>query len=135
MLTLFFANLLGWIVAHKRLLIYGVGGLVLLILVLFAYRGCKSKPDFKIDEDKIQRINSANRVEREAALESLIEDNLAVTQTVDERNVLAEVNNVEQERAIKEKLEEAAQAADKIRQVDGNITEDELKCLLNKAAC
>lgn len=134
MISLFFANVIGWLTAHWRLVAVCLGAFLLLILVVMAFRGC-GKREVKIDEEQIQKINQANERERKAELQKVIEENQEVIKTVDERSNLAEVNRVERERVIDEKIKEVDKKIADAKSQGKDVTQEELKCLLIPENC
>ncbi len=57
MLTLFFANALGFLAAHKRAVLIALGVLAVLVLVLVAFKSCSPKP--KLDQKEIIQAQQA----------------------------------------------------------------------------
>lgn len=111
----------------------GIVALVILLIVL-GLRGCgKSTP--KIDEASLQKINSANKKEREQELQKVIENNADVVKTVDNRSNIAETNVVERNRLIDEKVKAADQAIVAAKQQGRDVTSEELECILIPENC
>jgi hypothetical protein len=129
MLTLFFANIVGWIYANKRILLIFAAIFIVFIAVVIVTKSCGRKKA-SIDQEALQKINSANRAERTAELQKVIEDNAAVVQTVGNRSTIAETNVVERERKIAEKVAEADKAVIAAKAQGRDITGPELECLL-----
>jgi hypothetical protein len=67
---LWLANILGWVVAHKRLVLTVAGTILLLLLVLMIYRGCRSTP--KLDEAEIQKGEQAVKERNDEALRKIL---------------------------------------------------------------
>jgi uncharacterized membrane protein len=109
MLPLWFANILGWIVAHKRLVLTIGGIILLLLLVLMIYRGCRSTP--KLDEAEIQKGEQAVKERNDEALRKILVESEAREAVID-----ANVANAE-----KEKVEAVEQA--KERWANANISD------------
>src|SRR5687767_12790548 len=93
-------------------LISGVAVILLVLLPFLWLRGC-GKPSAKIDLETVDKINSKNAAEAKKEVREVVEENLTVTTTVDNRTTLAEANAVERDRLIEEKIKE----------VDKKITE------------
>lgn len=123
-----------FVVDNWRLFAILAGLLVLILLVVFAYRGC-TRRDVKIDQETVQKVNSQNRREREAELQKVIEENQTVIQTVDNRSAVAETNVVERNAEIDRKVKEVDAKIQAAKQQGRDVTEQELKCLLIPENC
>lgn len=133
MLTLFFANLMGWIVANWRTVLLS-GGLILFFVVI-GYFACGRAKTVKIDTEAINKINTANERERKKELEKIIVENSDVVRTVDNRSEIAETNIVERERLLDEKIAEVDRKILESKSQGKDVTEQELKCLLIPENC
>ncbi len=133
MITLFFANLLGWITAHWKLIAGIVAAAILVVVAFLTYAWLKPQP--KIDLDTVDRINRANDSERKKELQDVIEDNQDVIRTVDNRSALNETNVVERNREIDAKVKAANDAIAEAKRQGRDVTEAELKCLLVPTNC
>jgi hypothetical protein len=91
MVPLFLANILGWIVAHKRLVFTVLGIVALLILVFMAYRGCKSTP--QLNEAEIQRGQEAVKQRNDEELRKILVESEAREAVID-----ANIANAEREK-------------------------------------
>ncbi len=118
MISLFFANIFGWIIAHKRLVLYIVGGIVLFICVSLIYRACHKAPH--LDEKQIQRAQDAiAKQDREEMVKVLTEAEVAEKQI--------DANLAEGEHQKLEAIQEAKRKAAK-------MTNDELAAELERLA-
>jgi Co/Zn/Cd efflux system component len=102
--------------------------LVLLLLPFLLLRGCGGSP--VIDQEQINKINSANEKERKAELQKVIEDNQETISTVDNRTTIAETNVVERNRLIDEKIKEVDKKIAEAKHQGRDVTAQELECLL-----
>jgi hypothetical protein len=134
-MSLFFANIWGWIVAHKRLVIYTVLAMALALLLFFAYRGCKGGKKATIDLEGVTKINSVDRAERLKELEKVITENQDVIATADNRTTLAEQDIVTRNREIARKVAEADKAIENAKSHGRDVTQQELECLLTPKEC
>jgi hypothetical protein len=128
-MSLILANIIGFITAHWRIIAPIAGFLVLLVVIIGFARSC-GKKTVKIDEAQIQKINQANEKERKAELNKIITENSDVIKTVDERTELTEVNRVEREREIDARIKEADRKIQEVKEQKGNVTSEELECIL-----
>jgi uncharacterized membrane protein (Fun14 family) len=120
---------IGWfVVDHWKLVLTVVGVFTLLILVGLAYRGCKRQP--KIDLQAVEKINTANRKEREEELRKIIVENQDVVKTVDERTAIAETQVEVREQVIEEKIKEADKKIVEAKSQGKDVTSAELECIL-----
>lgn len=69
---LFLANVWGYIVAHWRWFLYGFLAIALLLLVVFAYRGCSGRSKAKLDEKAIQEGENAVKERNDAKLKEIL---------------------------------------------------------------
>jgi c-di-AMP phosphodiesterase-like protein len=134
MVSLFLANVIGWITLHWRLIAACLGAFLLLVLVVMAFKSC-GKREVKIDENQIQKINSQNEKERKAELERIINDNAEVIKTTDERSNIAETNRVERERLTDEKIKEVDKKIAESKAQGRDVSQAELVCLLQPTEC
>lgn len=115
----------------KKLLI----GFVLFLILIYTIIGIKScfKPAPPvIPEDKLQAIKEVNDAERKKVIQDLIETNQERIYTVNERTTIAEVNTVERSRAVDEKVAQVNQKIKEAQQQGGDVTSEELECILTK---
>lgn len=110
---------------------------VLAVLVLALVFGIKScgKKEVKIDHEAIQKVNSENKAEARGELREIVRGNLEVVEAVNERTALSDVNTVEQARKIDEKVAEADRKVEEAKAQKGNVTQEELKCILIPSNC
>lgn len=104
-MALIFANIFGWLVAHKRLVLYIAIGIVVLFAGLYI-RSCWNGHKAKLNEQQIQRAQEAiAKQDREEMQKVLIEAE------VQEKAIDANVANAEAEKqkAITEAKKRAAQ--------------------------
>lgn len=90
-MPLFLLNIWGWILAHKRLVLIGIGIVVLLLLVIGVYRGCSKPP--KLDEAEIQKGEQAVKERNDAELRRIL-----VESEVREKEIDANVANANAEK-------------------------------------
>ena len=133
-MILFLANIWGWTVAHWRLVAGVVAVLFLVIGISLVFRAC-NKRDAKIDHDTIDRINSKNEAEARKEVREMVEENMDVATTVDNRTTLAEANAVERDRLIEEKIAVVNQKVAEAKQQGRDVTAEELECLLTGNLC
>lgn len=133
-MPLWLLNVWGWVWAHKRLVMYVLAAIALLLLIVFAYRGCKSKTA-KVDLETVDKINSKNAAEAKKEVRDLVEENINVTTTVDNRTTLAEANAVERDRLIEEKIKVVNQQIAEAKNQGRDVTQEELQCLLVPSDC
>jgi hypothetical protein len=132
-ITLFLANVWGWIIAHWRLVLTIAAIIALLIAVIVLYRSCKKTA--KIDLETVDKINNGNRAERMKELQKIIEENSEVIKTVDNRSNVAEVNVVERNREIDAKIKEADKKILEAKEQGKDITQEQLECILTGEMC
>ena len=124
---------LTWIVNHVRknlrVYLYIAAGLVVLLLLVFAFRSC-GKKTAKVDLETVDKINSKNDAEAKKAVRQTVEENVDVATTVDNRSTLAEVNIVERDRLIEEKIKVVNQKVAEAKNQGRDVTAEELECLL-----
>jgi hypothetical protein len=134
MISLFLANIAGFIVAHKGIFVV-VGFVLLLLLIVIGFRSCGRSQSVKIDEETIQKVNSQNERERKKELEKIITENSEVVKTVDERTTIAETNTVERERMLDAKIAEVNQKIAEAKTQGKDVSSAELECLLVPENC
>lgn len=132
-MILWIKNIFGWATLHWRWLLYIVAGLGLLLLLVFAFRSCGKSA--KIDLETVDKINSKNAAEAKKEVREMVQDNLDVATTVDNRTTLAEANAVERDRLIEEKIKEVNQKVAEAKASNGNVTQEELQCILVPSDC
>lgn len=115
-------------------MLYVVIAIVLLLLIIFAYRGC-TKKNVKIDLETVDKINNGNRKEREAELQKTIENNADVVRTADNRTAITDTNVVERDRIIAEKVKAADAEILKAKSEGRDVTAQQLECLLVPENC
>lgn len=96
-MSLVLANIIGWITAHWRIVLYIIGGVVLVIAFSMVWKSCNRPP--KLDEKAIQKAQDAIATKDRAAMvevlatseliEKRIDANLANAETV-KLNTLAD---------------------------------------------
>jgi Co/Zn/Cd efflux system component len=127
-------KLVFWFVTDNwRVTLPVLGVIVLLVLIALAYRGCKRQA--KIDLQSIEKINTANRQEREAELRKVITENQDVIKMVDERTAIAETQVEVREQVIEEKIKEADKKIVEAKSQGKDVTSAELECILIPANC
>lgn len=110
-----------------------IAGLVLAVVlgagVFFGNCGKSSK----INQDEINKINAADRAEREKIFREVIEKNADTVQTVDNRTLQTEQNIETRNQVIEARIKAANDAVVEARRNNSNITAEELEnLLLNK---
>lgn len=111
-----------------------LAAILIIVVCAFCYKKCGPKPA-SIDQKSIEKINKANEVERKAELQKVIEQNADVVKTVDERNTIAEMNEVERQAQIHAKIAEADQKIAAAKANGRDVTSAELECILVPASC
>jgi len=106
-----------------------LGLILFVVIVTFIFRVCSPKPA-SIDQKSINKINAANETERKAELQKVIEKNADVVKTVDERNTISEINEVERNAQIHAKIAEADKKIADAKANGRDVTGPELECLL-----
>lgn len=134
MFSLFLANIVGYITLHWRTFALAVGGLILLLVIIIGFRSC-GKREVKIDEEQIQKINNANEKERKKELEKIIFENSNTIKTVDERTEIVNVNVVERERELDQKIAEVDKKIAESKSQGKDVSSAELECLLVPENC
>lgn len=129
----FIASLFGWDISKVQkavlLAVTILAAILLFLIVVFFFRHCGPKPA-TIDQKSINKINAANETERKAELQKVIEQNADVVKTVDERNTIAEINEVEKQAQIHAKIAEADKKIADAKANGRDVTGPELECLL-----
>lgn len=105
---LWLANILGWIVAHKRALFVAFLGFVLFLLVVFAYKGCTAR-EIKLDQKEIIEAQKAIAENDRAKQIEILAKSDAKEQVADDISVNASTNTVN---AIKESKDKWNAASD-----------------------
>jgi hypothetical protein len=109
---------------------------VLLIVLVGGLRSCLSKSrTAKVDLETVDKINSKNANEARSDINKMVEENLDVVRTADNRTTLVEANAVERDRLIAEKKAVVNREVEKARAIDGNVTQEELQCILVPSDC
>ncbi len=72
---------------------YILGGILILVLIIFLLRACTPEP--KINQEEIQKINSANEKERKEALQEVFKK-IDTEQQVDDKKIAEADKKVEQ---------------------------------------
>lgn len=114
-------------------LFIGLVALIILFVGIFVYRACK--PQVKIDEEKISKINKANEKERREELKVIVTENADVIKTNDNRTLETEQSIEAREKLIDEKVKEVDAKINEIRQQKGDVSQEELICLLQPETC
>lgn len=133
-MTLFFANLIGWVQGHWRLVAIAAGIVLLILLAFLTFRSC-GKKEVKIDHEAIQKVNSENKAEARKEVEKLVKENADVINAVNERTALSEVNAIESDRKLQEKIAEVNAKIELEKRVTGDVTGPELECILVPENC
>ena len=108
-----------------------VGVILALGIVIFTFKAC-NKPEKKLEIpiERINKINSDNEQEKREGLRETVVEHQEVLITVDERTTIAEVNVEERDAEIAKKVADADAKITVVRQHKGDVTADEVKCLL-----
>lgn len=133
-MLLIIQNIAGWLWLHKRIALYVIAAIIIGILIIVAFRSC-GKKRIKIDEDAIQKINSANEAERKKELQKVIEENQDVINTVDNRSALSETNVIERNSFVDERVKAADRAIAEAKEQGQNVTSEQLQCILIPEDC
>lgn len=140
MITLLASYLVAWFglntINAQKIVKYTliVIGVILALVLIFSIKSCFTKEP-KIDQEAIQKINSENERVRKEELKQVIEKNSDVIKTVDERTVIAETSVAERDKVINQKIAEVDKKVEEIKNTKGNVTSDELECLLVPENC
>jgi uncharacterized membrane protein YhiD involved in acid resistance len=132
MVSLFLANAWGWLIAHWRI-VAAVGGVLILVLVVNSF--CNKKPSVKIDNEAAEKLSKQNEADRKKDLQVIVEANADKIKTVDERTELQNINVVERNREIDAKVEEVNKKIEAEKAKGGEVTSEELQCILVPADC
>jgi preprotein translocase subunit SecF len=125
-IKLWLANLVGFISAYP--LVFVVGGVILLTVILF-FSFCGKSGG--IDQESINKINSANEAERKQELREVIEKNADTVKTVDNRTAITETNIEQRNQEIEAKIKQADKKILEAKSQGRDVTAEELeKCLL-----
>lgn len=123
-----------WNVFTLKAKLVSVGVVLLIIVIGVVTYKCSHRPA-KIDLETVNKINNANEKERKAELQKVIEDNADVVRTVDNRSAVTEVNVVERNRAIDDKIKAVDAKIAEAKSQGRDVTQDELNCLLIPGDC
>lgn len=132
----FLLSILTWIVNYVRKhwqVVAGIAAIVLVIVFGLVFRSCGKKAS--IDQEAINKINSANEKERKAELQIQIEKNQDVINTVDNRSSIADVNVIERNAVIAEKVRVVDRKIAEAKQQGRDVTGPELECMLIPDNC
>jgi hypothetical protein len=132
------ARLTGWDVTKAQRLVWvAVIVLALIVVAVMFNRACNWLGRAKITTpETVQKINDADELKRREALRDTVEAHADVVKTVDERNVISDVNVIERNRAVDAKVEAAAVEVRKIREEKGRpATQEEVECILTGNDC
>lgn len=99
---LLFANIIGWIVANKHMLIVGGALVIVLIAVLVGFNRCK-KP-IKMDEAQIQAAQKAIAEQDRKVMEKVFIDSEVQQQEIDETVADASTKKVNADAEAHEKV-------------------------------
>ena len=83
-MSLIFANIIGWIVAHWRIVVIGAAAVVLFLVILFTFKSC-NKPSVMTEQEKQEVLNAIADRDEKKLKEKLIE--IEVKEQVIEGNV------------------------------------------------
>lgn len=140
MITILASYLTGWfgleILKAQKIVKYSliVLAIIVVLFVAISFKACLT-PQPKIDEQTIQKVNSENERVRKEELKQIIEENSEVIKTVDERTTIAETNIEERDKLINQKIAEVDKKLEQIKNNKGEVTSDELQCLLVPTDC
>lgn len=111
-MTLFFANIIGWIVANRRLVIGAVAVVILVIGIGLVYRACNKPP--KLDQKEIIKAQQAiAKEDRKQMIEIL-------------------TNSKVQEQGIDNSIKQAEEATEKSKRSYANLSNEELAAELER---
>jgi type II secretory pathway component PulC len=127
---------LTWLVAKVRPyltlrnLLYFIGTVGFLTGVILIYRACNKPQAVVIPEGSLQKINSQNAAERQQGLTEVVEANATTIETVAKDAVIADTAAEERNAEVDKKVAEADKKAAEAKRQDGDVTAEELTCLL-----
>lgn len=133
-MSLIFANIIGYITLHWKLFVYALGAVLVFALIVVAFKSC-GKREVKIDLESVEKINNENQANRKKELEKIIENNADTIRTNDNRTAISEVNNIERDRKIKEKVDAVDAKILEIKSNGKDATAEEIHCLLDPLEC
>jgi hypothetical protein len=109
--------------------------LVVIGLIIGGLRSCGRKKDIKLDHETVQKVNSIDKAEVRKEIREMVEENLDVVEAVGSQTALTEVNAVERNRVIEEKITEADRKIQEVKAEKGNVTQEDLQCILVPSDC
>lgn len=107
----------GFLIANWYWIALGIGILVLFFVLVSG--SCRNERKVEINEEAIQKVNSADRREREAALEKVITENRDAIESVDNRNI-----------SIQQEIKRAEAAIEASKRQGKDVSAEELEVLL-----
>lgn len=123
-------------VVQKRVLLAAiVVGLVVIIASGFWLKSCFSRKPITVDPERLNKINTKTATEIKKEVQRVVEDNADVITTNDERSTIAEVNVVERNREVDDKVAVATQKIIEAKNNGQDITQEKLQCILVPADC
>lgn len=122
-----------WFTATLKLKLVIVGIVLILISIIFVYQSCKKKVE--IDLESVDKINSKNEQLAKEELRKVVEENLEVIRTNDNRTIATATNIEERDRQINAAVAEAEKKVSEAKRQKGNVTQEELQCILVPADC
>lgn len=134
-IRLFLANVWGYIVAHWRWFLYGFLAIALLLLVVFAYRGCRGSKKATIDLESVTKINNADRKERLEELEKTVIQNQDVIESASNRTALTDLDIETRRKEVQAKVDAADKKVMEAKEQGRGVTQEELQCILVPEDC
>lgn len=111
-MSLFLANIIGFLIANWRKFVFAALLLLTLIFAVVIFKSCRREP--KINQETIQKINSETERERKAELEKVIGE-------IDEKREISD-----------EKREQIIKRVDEAKSFNKRVTAEELERLIEE---
>lgn len=117
---------------HWKKYLIGLAALIIFIWVAGFTDSCGGST---IDQEELQKINSAERKERLQELDKNVRENLDTLKTVDGRNVATETSVQEREAIIANIVREGDRKVEEAKRQGRDVTSEELECVLLPEKC
>ncbi len=127
------AAISAWFISNKRTIIYMGLAILILIIAISTYQ-C-TKKEVRYDYETINKINSQNEKESKQAIREVIEANAESIKTIDERNTLSDEQIEFKQREVDKKVEQISKEIEYSKSQHGNVSGEELECLLVPENC
>jgi uncharacterized protein (DUF58 family) len=132
-MPLWILNILGWIKLNPlkaALYLFAFLGLVYVV----TWFAC-GRSKVNVSQEQIDKINTANKQERQAELRAVVEENAEVVTAVNQNTTIAETHVAERNEAIDAKVKEADKKIEEVKKQGKDVTQEELQCLLMPTDC